>query len=155
MNRFQKTIRVVSNPYSALDHKGRPCGIFPVEPEGGSAVEYIGARIDRELTTVRVADKGDLRGSRMDTVFAFRPEPVEVRASEYYRDGLKSGAILPADQASAEFAGLKFTPVETAREATKKLAIANFDALYGAGAHETLTGAAAPAPEAKKTRKAD
>jgi hypothetical protein len=166
MSRFQKNIRVVSNPFSSLDHKARPCGIVLLEPESGYASSgYIGARISR-ATTVTVAPSGDLRGNRQDTVFDFDATPVEVKATPYYLGFLRSGALLPADEKSAAVAGVKFRPVAEAMAATKAAAAAEFDRLYGEGSFAELTTGSEAAPQPTtapaheetapmKTRKAD
>lgn len=152
MNRFVKTIRVVANPYFALDHKARPCGAFPLEPGAdGQNRGYLGARVDRLLTRVLgTKEAGDIREPLQDTVFSFSKDPVEVLANPYYLGALRCGAILPADEKSASVAGLKFLPPEQAIANAKAEAIAKFDADYGPGAYEHFheKSAQVPTPDA-------
>lgn len=136
MSRFAQKVRVIANPYHQLDHKGRPCGVVPVEPtQFGGSLGYVGAKIDRKRTAIlREPKPGDIRGGRQDTVFEFSDEPVTVTKSAYYADALKSGALLPADAKCATWAGLKrFIEPKEALKQAKRYAEAQFEREYGEG----------------------
>lgn len=134
MSRFQKTISVVANPWFALDHKGRPCGVVPVEPrEFGSHLGFVGAKVDRNRTTVTSRRPGEILPPAQDTVYEFSDKPVQVGATVYYRELLRSGALLPADESAARWANLKFVPPAQALAQARKKAEAEFEADYGVG----------------------
>lgn len=135
MSRFHKTISVVANPWFAIDHKGRPCGVVPVEPrEVGGHLGFVGAKVDRSRTTGSIQRPGEILPSAQDTVYEFSRAPVKVAATAYYRDILRSGALLPADTATAKWAGIRFVEPAKALEQAKAAAEAEFDRNYGAGA---------------------
>jgi hypothetical protein len=148
MTRFAKNIRVVANPHHVLDHKGRPACTVAVEPKGaGVHLGYVGAKIDRANTKAsRVKSKGDIREPRQDTTFLFSPDPVTLLGTPYYRDALRTGALLPADEATAKWAGLDFKPVSEALELARKKAEADFDSLYGEGSLAAVRGIDAEQP---------
>lgn len=142
MTRFIQRINVLANPYFILDHKGRPCCAFPAEPASNGAHRgFIGAEIDSVRTRVQTRnDAGTVkvRASRQDTVFKFSGEVVSVRASAYYLDALKSGAILPGDAQCAQWAGVKFVDTPDALRDAKGAAESDFDTQYGDGSIAAL-----------------
>lgn len=135
MSRFSKQVRVVANPFHTLDHRGRPCGVFPVEPRTvGESLGYVGAKVDATKTKVlRAKVEGDIRPSFQNTEYSFSRDPVSVPMTAYYRQGLRSGAILPADEAAAKWAGITFTAPVDALVVARKAAEAEFERTYGAG----------------------
>lgn len=149
MNRFVKQVRVIANPYFTLDHKARPAGIFPYEPNSlGAHLGYVGASVDTTATTILREDSskesevtGDLRGARQDTVYKFSSEAITVPSKPHYLEGLRCGALLPADKDSADIAGLTFVPPADALKAAKEAAERAFDDLYGEGSVAYLQGA--------------
>ena len=142
MNRFSKTARVIANPFHVLDHKGRPCCAVPKEPgKVGEHAGYIGAKLDRDLTKItREEERGEIRGTRQETVFSFSSDPVEVPTSLYYRDALRSGSLIAADKATAQWAGVDYVEPEKALADAEKDAEAAFDQNYGKGSIATLRG---------------
>jgi hypothetical protein len=135
MSRFSKQVRVVANPFHVLDHRGRPCGVFPEEPRAvGQHLGYVGAKVDTSKTKVlRAKAEGDIRPSFQNTEYAFSADAVSVPTTPYYRQGLRSGAILPADEATATWAGVTFSPPASALEQARKTAEAAFERAYGEG----------------------
>lgn len=166
MSRFETTVRVVANPYHRLDHKGRPCCAVPLEPVAfGGHLGFVGATVDRKATTAPKAEKGALFTPRQETVFSFSEKPVTVLRTPYYQDELKSGSLLPADEAAAKFAGVKFRPVAQAIAETKKASEAEFEREYGEGSLRALgrveedekptAEKASPAPAPSETSEED
>lgn len=146
-------LRVVANPYHALDAQGRPAGAVPLDPTRASgSVRYIGATLAATVLE-RWGGKDrlgrptfDPRGyGRQDTTWSFSDEPVEIEDTPYHRQRLASRELFAADEAThaTVFRGrVPFVPPADA------LAVAKADA---AAAFERETGApppfaAAPAP---------
>jgi hypothetical protein len=158
MNRFLKVVRVIANPFLALDHKARPCGAFPQEPSAvGTHSGYVGARIDRDKTVVhRSKHPGDIREPLQDTVYSFSSDPQEVPTTPYYAHAIRSGALFPADKQCADWAKVAFVEPGAALKAAEAAAEANFESLYGEGSLAFVRGAPAPvepeAPAAPETQ---
>lgn len=147
-----RMLRVLANPYAAVDHEGRLCGACPTHSiEGGHTPgrrEFVGAALNREKT--KVVSQGNptsLAFHEQDTHWAHSPDVVEVPATpdHYYRQRLMHGDILPADKATAEYAGLKFEEPAVALAGLRKAAIDRWVAMYG----EKPAFAAHPCPMAK------
>ena len=131
MSRRPKLLRVVANPFVAVDHEGRPAAAVGCDPLYHTPDRrHVGARHAAELLVSRnpvdaVKVSGDDRLPIHDIWFEFDHEVQVVPDSHHYRrqlDPSKGGqpAILPADKATADKIGLPFVDpshviVETAR----------------------------------------
>lgn len=112
---MQNRLLVLPNPGHTKDHLGRPACAIPADPlEHTSFRRWIGAKpktsvkrpkvtrmIGGQLTTLVEAD--------YDIEWEFSATPVEIPNTGYYRDRLKEGSLLPADEATAKAAGIKFS----------------------------------------------
>jgi hypothetical protein len=121
------TLKVYPNPWIARDRNGLPCGVCPRDPEadGGGPGQFVGARVDRRRTEVlqKLAKGDDLRSPMQRTAYEFMGiasddpalesklfacEPVELPRSKYYLSQIRSRALIPADEATAKLAKVKF-----------------------------------------------
>src|SRR5690606_35565370 len=118
----------------------------------GESIGYVGAKVDATKTKVlRAKVEGDIRPSFQNTEYSFSRDPVSVPMTAYYRQGLRSGAILPADEATAKWAGLeRFVHAEAALEAARKAAESAFERTYGAGSLAQARGLEVTAPKELK-----
>jgi hypothetical protein len=105
----RKTIKVVCNPYAAIDvddGESRCAGSFPFEPSrhnDDTDVRHVGAR--RIVTEVSPARPKDRVQADHAIAYEFHHEPVELPQSKYYWRAMKDGpagsrALLPADAAT-------------------------------------------------------
>ena len=110
-----KTLLVLPNPYSAVDHKGRPAGAFPLEDEDPALPghRHVGA-------TKRIhADAGDHFG---DLVWDFATEPVVIQNTAHHRHGVMSGTtlegaqLIAADEATAKECGIAKEDIKSPKE---------------------------------------
>lgn len=117
-----KTIKVLPNPWAAVDQFGLPCGVCPRDPDAdaGGPGQYVGARVDPKQTEIlQKLEKHEMRSARQKTVFSFmgRPandpglaehllnaEPIEIPLTNYYRDRIREGAIVCRTQKDAQLA---------------------------------------------------
>lgn len=133
-----------------LDAEGEPIAVFPCHLKHAPG-EYVGAT--KSLNVLTPATFSNITGKRKDAsgkpmvrrevgsfdrskaVFTFTTEPVEVPAGgeigAYYRKGVKTGALLPADTATAEACGMTFVPVVVALEAQRQAAAKEFKRQFG------------------------
>lgn len=123
-----KTLLVMPNPFSAIDHKGRPAGAFPMEDENPAlpAFRHVGA-------TKRIhADAGDHLG---DLVWDFATEPVRILNTQHHKHGvmhattIEGAQLIAADIETAKECGIApgdFKPWKEIQEATKKAALARW-----------------------------
>jgi len=86
-----RMIKVVPNPYSALDADGRAQGVVSIE---GHPDRYVGANLDVEESK----KTGKL-------IFKIASDPVDVPASPYYLRRLQTRELLPGDAETAKYAG--------------------------------------------------
>ena len=141
--------RFVGNPWSALDHKGRPSGYYPI---AGAFGQYVGVSVDATATKqLHGADPAAGIEPEWDLVWKFSTEPVEVpligAEAAHYLQGVRSGDIFPADAATSRACGQKtFVPPAQAIEAAKKAALERWTLNYG----EPPQGAEHAAPAAPK-----
>ncbi len=127
------TLRVFPNPWSApLDKHGSPCGICPRDPDsdGGGPGQYVGARVDRKRTVVlqKLEAYDRVRSARQNTFYEYlgiasddaelgaklaAKEPVEVPKTPYYKDRLRDGSLIAADEETARIAKVRFVAPAT------------------------------------------
>jgi hypothetical protein len=100
---------VATNPFSALDHLGRPCGACPVDPfdpryydKRKPKVTFRGnvgaARVAGEVTrpAARLAELRQ-QTERTDIEWAFVREPFEIPETSFYKRQIAEGTLLDAN----------------------------------------------------------
>jgi hypothetical protein len=91
---------VATNPWAAIDHKGRPAGACPAEvgPRDENARTYVGARPAFGDITRPAPRRAELyqRTERRDLVWEFQREPFEVPDTSYYRRKVRERELLDA-----------------------------------------------------------
>jgi len=91
---------VATNPWAAIDHKGRPSGACPAEvgPRDENARSYVGARPSFGDVTRPAPRRAELyqRTERRDLVWEFQREPFEVPDTSYYRRKVRERELLDA-----------------------------------------------------------
>lgn len=128
-----KTLRVVPNPYTALDADGDPCG-------------YV-LRTDLRRLSKKPILLGAQRILRNGAIkVQVDAEPVEVPDIAAYRTHLRNGEILPADEATARRCGLLWTPPAEALATRRERAALDHLAATGDLPAWATAPAAAPAP---------
>jgi hypothetical protein len=126
-----RTLRVLPNPYAALDGYGRPAGIVPCDPhEHTPDRRFVGAHI-ADVVVHDDFPSHELRSNRQDTRWGFATEPVEIPRTHYYVERLREGALFPADEATARMAGIPFESPAKRLEKAKAAALAQWVAHYG------------------------
>ena len=147
-------LSVVVNPYSAVDHLGRPSGAVlkdPVEhrpyrddPKNKDVSkrwekrEFVGAqRQSKQLAAGRTVKVGSAKKTfpgKFDHSFEFAKEVQTVPNTKYYQRALKNGELFAADAKSRALAGgdpALYQAPEVKLAHAKEGAIAQFVALYG------------------------
>ena len=125
MVKKNKILRVVANPFAAIDHAEgcpdgptcgpdcRPAGAFPHEPAPApfqdDEVRHVGAK--RHVSELSPANPMARILAEHDRAFEFSHETIAVNQSTYYRNALNQGqlghrALLPADEATHAYAGI-------------------------------------------------
>jgi hypothetical protein len=110
----KRYLRVYANPYTFIDPEGRPAGVYSHDPAHLPGQMHVGiVRLETTVTEKRDPSK-DTRSSLMDLVHHYDGEVQEIAYApgdpgfKHYRDGLRSGDLIAADEATAKAAGLKF-----------------------------------------------
>ena len=110
----KRVLRVYANPYTFIDQEGRPAGVYSHDPAHLPGQMHVGiARLQTTVTEKRDPSK-DTRPSLMDLVHHYDGEVQEIPYTpgdpgfKHYRDGLKNGDLIAADETTARAAGLKF-----------------------------------------------
>ena len=125
-----------------LDADGNPIAVYPCHMKHAPG-EFVGATRTIEVLspseTMQVTRKDrkgketsqtlEIKAERAKASFQFTTQPVQVPAvggiGSYYRAGIRDGALLPADAATAQAAGVEFVPVADAlKRAANKAAVA-------------------------------
>lgn len=123
-----KMLQVIPNPYGVLDADGKPTAIVPCHSRHAPG-EFVGAtKTMVELAPAEYVDVAKVVGGRKvieqklaqydrsKASFAFLTEPVEVpadgTAGAYYRDRVREGALVAADQYTAGKCGVQFEQPE-------------------------------------------
>lgn len=150
------TMRVVPNPYVAVDEHGRPCGVTMLDPVDHLVYrdnpkhtdasrrwqdrQFVGTkRVSTRMTadkTLRVGSVKHVTVGKHDHAWDHAIDPVEVPATNYYRRAVMSGDLYAADLATWVEAGgnpqLFQEPLEKLAQA-KEGAIERFVRMHGAG----------------------
>lgn len=115
----QRMLKVVPNPYSAIDQEGRPSGVVTKE---GLMDHYVGATIDQEESR-----KTNKAVYKFDTTTV-----VEVPATTYYRKRVADRELLPADEETAKYLGIeKFEDPAAVLAKEQGAAQSDFENTYG------------------------
>jgi hypothetical protein len=146
MAREPSIIRVLPNPWAAVDGEGRPAGACAVDPDVFGR-RWLGAQIDRGETKVAEHTPDELQemswtlvAPRQTTRWTFATEPIDVvfsgeRKAVLIRK-LRNHEVLPADEIAARIAGIPFREPAVALAEERGRARALFDARNGAGAFD-------------------
>lgn len=129
-----KTVWVCPNPYQYVNSDGVPCATFPEDPEFYPGMQrHVGAMVCHTRTVVHSEyDPKTGRAHKQTTVFAFDDTPVERQATPHYLQGIRTGAILAADEESARMAGVKQPlSVDVARAREQVRALKTLQAYHG------------------------
>jgi hypothetical protein len=130
-----KKLRVFPNPYTYIDHLGRPAGRLPFDgfehsPSPGS----VGAAITdvikiQSAMMMRVAGQDlEISPAQHDTRITYSKEAVEIPKTHYYVDAIKRLDLVAADSGTAQEAGVKFEDPAKVLAAYKAEAVARFNA---------------------------
>jgi len=146
---LRKTLSVVPNPWTFIDHKGLPAGVCLVEQPGGGSFlrEWVGARVAKSLELSpekRVVVGGRTHVAKYavhHNMWEHDTEPVTVQNTAYYRKKVARGELLAADAVSAAECGISKKDFVDPKELLAQLreaAIKRFDLENGEGAFELL-----------------
>lgn len=135
-----RTLRVVANPFCALDANGAPCGAVQLDPDASNGAErHIGAkRTTRTLVKFGGVDAlgrtiADPRGAGLyETTWEFSSEPVTVHDTPYHRQRIACGELFPADRETAAALGVAFVEPSKALASAKAAAATAFAQAHGA-----------------------
>lgn len=145
-----KILRVVANPWSAIDEKARPCGavLMDLDEHNPKAGKYVGAKlVATEIAPRKSRKVGKIfevtQEARFDRAWVFSPLPQEVPASNgcltgYYRDRVVRNELLAADKECAAAARIEFVDPATIIAASKAARRAEYDAQHGVGAFDSM-----------------
>ena len=115
-----KTLSVLPNPYLSFDHEGRPNHHVPWDPDHNPDRGWVGAHL------CAVVHKRDAQGfaTHQDTFVEFDLDtPTMLPATHYYLAHLRSGELIPADEATSKQIGRPFVDPKTVlADAKAKLA---------------------------------
>lgn len=130
------TLRVLPNPFSALDAEGMPAGAVRYDPDVGrpGVVHFVGAEMVREVLDEE-AFKGNRerqpRFRRRRTRFTWSQAPVVIPATKYHVERVRAGELLPADKDSARVCRVWFVEPARALAAARDRAITDYRASCG------------------------
>lgn len=119
---MSRTLRVYPNPWAARDMHGLPCGVCPRDPDsdGGGPGQFVGARVSRAATKVLQEvpeQEQQLRSPMQRTVYEYlgvpssdpelaaklaAADPITVPRTKYYRQRIAEGALIAADEETAQ-----------------------------------------------------
>jgi len=126
-------LRVRPNPYFALDANGMPAGLVRVDPEAGrpGVIEFVGAKVLKTPTDEKDNKAREPMYRRRATLITFAQEPVEILATPYHVEQVRSGALIAADKETARACLIWFVEPAAAPEQAKAKAIADWLATTG------------------------
>jgi|SRR6478735_6135492 len=130
-----KKLRVYPNPFTYIDHFGRPAGRLPFDGyEHSQTPGAVGASITDVVLTqsamfMRVAGRDlEVNPPQHDHRITYSKDAVEIPNTAYYRDALKRLDLVAADKDTALEAGIKFEDPSKVLAAYKAEAVAKFNA---------------------------
>jgi hypothetical protein len=129
-----RTLRVYANPYTFIDHEGRPAGVYPHDAEHRAGASHVGlSKVD--ATTLEKRDpKWDTRNDLVDVLHTYDAEVQEVPdipGKPHYRQGIREGSLIPADEATAKAVGMKWEEPAAVLERARLKAIQDWTANHG------------------------
>lgn len=141
----QKLLSVLPNPWTYIDHKGRPAGRFHYEATDGVVPDgrTIGSRIAsaEEIQAAKIVKIAgfsfQLSAADHDIQIAYSDEPVTVPNTQYYRKAIARGDLIAANVNTATLSGIAARDYESYAkhvESKRAEAVAAFDAANGDGA---------------------
>lgn len=139
-----KMFQVIPNPYRTLDGNGKPTQVFPCHQKHAPG-KFVGATktldVREKATFVNVKSKsGAVRSEvasfdQSKAVFSFSFDPVDVPAEgdvgAYYRRGVKTGDLIPANKKTADACGVAFVDPAEVLAAEKNKAAKEFSLQFG------------------------
>lgn len=130
----KRVLRVYVNPYTFIDHEGRPAGVFPHDPAYLPGQMHVGlSRVESTVTEKRDPTK-DPRPSLTDRVHHYDAEIQEVPdvpGQNHYRQGIREGSLIPADEATAKAVGMKFEDPQAALTRARVKAVKDWTDAHG------------------------
>lgn len=134
-------LRVYPNPWSYIDHLGRPAGRLPFDGfEHSPSPGAVGARLtDVKLVmaanVMRVANRDlEVQFPQHDHRVTYTAEPVTIPATAYYRDAIRRSDLVPADAETSALAGIQHVDAKIKLAGLRKEAIERFNAETGENA---------------------
>ncbi len=130
-----KKLKVHPNPWTYIDHLGRPAGRLPFDGfEHSQSPGAVGASITdvvqlQSAMVMRVAGRDlEVNPAQHDHRITYSKEAVEIPNTAYYRDAIKRLDLIAADSATAKECGLKFEDPTKVLAKCKEEAVAKFNA---------------------------
>jgi len=138
-----KKLRVHPNPYTYIDHLGRPAGRLPFDGfEHSPTPGYVGATITNVVQVqsplrMRVAGvEMEVNPAQHDIRITYESDPVEIPRTHYYIDAIRRGDLIAADKETAIEAGVSFEDPVKKLAKIKEEAVTKFDAETAENAYE-------------------
>src|SRR6478752_10448461 len=132
---LNKKLRVYPNPWTYIDHLGRPAGRLPFDGfEHSQSPGSVGASITdvtqvQSAMVMRVAGRDlEVNPAQHDHRITYAAGYVEIPNTAFYRDALKRLDLVAADKETASEAGIKFEDPKKVLDSYKAEAIAKFNA---------------------------
>jgi len=130
----KRVLRVYVNPYTYIDHEGRPAGVYPHDPAYLPGQMHVGlTRLQTTVTEKRDPSKDD-RPPVFDLVHHYDPEVQEVPdipGQPHYRNGIREGSLIPADEATAKAVGMPFEDPSLVLERARTAAVKQWTDAHG------------------------
>lgn len=151
-------LRVIPNPYSALDQFGSPSGAARLDPDkriSGGQRRYIGARLEVDILATRLDGAGRPDGSGLAPTlqrnrWSFQTDAaIEIADTPFHRRLLQQGSILPWDQGThvrVFGVAVPFVEPKAALDAALQAAVARWKAEHPYGEEPAFLAAPAPIP---------
>lgn len=129
-----RVLRVYVNSYTYIDPEGRPAGVFPHDPAFMPGQMHVGlTRLQTTVTEKRDPSK-DGRSDLFDLLHHYDAEIQElpdVPGQKHYRDGIREGSLIPADEATAKAAGVPWEEPGAVIERWRLKAVRDWTADHG------------------------
>ncbi len=145
-----KKLRVFPNPWTFIDHLGRPAGRLPPDGyEDSPSAGPVGAMLTdvvevQKTMTMRVAGQDvPVNLPQHDHRVVYSKDSVEIPNTAYYRYAVKSREIVAADAETAAVCGIKFEDPAKLLAYLRSISITQFDAETGEDAYKKF-GAVEP-----------
>lgn len=139
----KKKLKVLPNPWTYIDHTGRPAGHVKVEqPNRGFDPRAVGSRIGDDPVLTSAAQRGvPLAQDVHEIEHEYAKDPVEVPNTDYYRRCVINGDLIATDRETFVACGGRpkdFEAHQKHLEDKKAEAIKQFDIANGGGAFAQL-----------------